>query len=904
MEIVDEISQHLDDRWRESMAAGALPDEAARLALAGFREGNLLARYIAPLRLAHQPPPITPGAPAARLLTDLWRDVRYACRTMSAAPGFTIVAVLSLALGIGANTAIFSLWNGVLHASLPGVYEPDELVMLSDPDRSGGWTGRLDGVRPWLTYDEFEQLRDHAEGFSGVMASQSGLSSWQVRFEGSDWEEAGGRLVSGGFFEVLGVGPSLGRLFTAADDRTGIPIAVISHSFWQRRFGGRSDVLGKTFTLRKAAFTIVGVAARGFVGETAGQQPDFWLPIRLQPSVLPGRDRLHDTPPTKSMWLHVFGRLKPNVTPKQAEARANAIFRAGLEAFYGDASGERRRTLLDQRLQIHSARRGASPTRPEFSQSLTALLAAVGVLLLIACANLANLLLARGTARRSEIALRLSLGASRGRLIRQLVTESLTLAILGAAGAVVVSSVLHGVFVRMIATSDADFRMAFALDPVVSVFVLSMTVAATLAFGVFPAWHITKADVGETLREQGRGAVGTFRRLRSGRILVALQLALSLPLLIGAGLLAQTFYNLQRADLGYAAEHLLLARVDFREAGYDGARRTGVLQQLTQEIGRIPGVRSVSFSQLGIFSGGESNETIEVEGYTPKGDKDRDSALDVVGPGYFATVGAQLSLGREVLESDRVNAPKICVINEAFAKQFFENRNPIGLRVTAVGDSDRTAYQVVGVAKNIRTQSIKDAVAPRFFLATAQHLETANAPTFLIRTAAEAALGVEAVRRAIQRVDGSLPIVSATTIETQMAPQVAQDRMTAQLATMFGSVALALAAIGLYGVLSYGILRRRSEIAIGLALGAQARRVISMILGETMWLVAIGLVVGGTLAYAASRLIDSRLYGVAPEDPLTLLLAIGVLVLVATSAAYLPARRASRLDPMAALRQG
>jgi predicted permease len=711
-------------------------------------------------------------------------------------------------------------------------------------------------------------------------------------------------LVSGGFFEVLGVGPSIGRLFTVDDDRVAVPNAVISHSFWQRRFGGRSDVLGKTFTLRKEIFTIIGVAARGFIGETAGQQPDFWLPLRMQAAVLPGRDRLHDTPPTKLMWLHVFGRLKPGVTMVQAEDRANAIFHAGLESFYGASTGERRRQFLDQRLQIHSARRGASPARPEFSQSLTALLAAVAVLLLIACANLANLLLARGAARRSEIALRLSLGASRGRLVRQLVTESLTLAMIGAAGAVAVASVLHGVFARMIATSDSDFRMAFVLDPTVMVFVLSITVAATLVFGVFPAWQATKADVGTTLKEQGRGAAGTLRQLRSARVLVALQLALSLPLMISAGLMAQTFYNLRRANLGYPAEHLLLARVDLQEGGYDRARRARVLGALSDEIRRIPGVRAVTFSTLGLFSGGESSETVEVEGFTPKRQEDRDSALDVVGPGYFTALRAPLRIGREILEGDQLDGPKVCVVNEAFAKRFFEGRNPVGMRVTTAGDDRRTDYQVVGVVRNIRTQNLKDAVEPRFFLAAGQHLDALGAPTFLIRTDAKAAPGIDAVRRAVQRAAGSLPILSAATIEDQIAPLTAQDRTTAQLAIAFGSVALVLAAVGLYGVLSYGISRRTGEIAIRIALGAQTRRVVSMIMRETLWLVVFGLAAGGGLADAAARLIDSRLYGVAPEDPLTLIFATGLLVLVAASAAYLPARRASKLDPMAALRQG
>jgi predicted permease len=844
------------------------------------------------------------------------QDLRYALRIMAASPSFTAVAILSLALGIGANTAIFTLWNGVLHRPLPAVHKPEQLVMLSNPDDAGMWTGRwdgrTDGPRSWLTYGEFEQLRDHADSFSALMASQSSLDTWQVRLEGGGWEDVSGRLVSGGFFEVLGVGSAIGRVFTTAEDRAETPYAVISYNYWQRRFGGRPDVLGKTLAMRKTALTIIGVAEGGFIGETSGQQPDLWISMRMQPRVIPGPDWLHDTPPVKAMWLNVFGRLKPGVTQAQAEAQANAVFQAGLESFYGAAaSGERRREFLDQHLRIQPGARGASETRHAYALSLTALLAAVGVLLLIACANLANLLLARGAARRPEIALRLSLGASRGRLIRQMVTESLALAAMGGMAGIAAAWLLHGALVRMMAESDPKFHMSFALDPLVLAFALAATLAAALLSGVLPAWQVTRHDAGATLKEQGRG--GSLGRMRSGRFLVSLQLALSLPLLVGAGLLARTVYNLQRADLGFPAERLLLVRVDLREAADNAARRDSLLGELRREIQQIPGVRAASFSTLGVFSGGESADTIEVEGYAPQAGQtkegqtkeglDRGSAVDVVGPGYFSALGVPIDLGREILESDRAGAPKVCVINEAFAKRFFDGRNPIGKRITWVGEDKRTAYQVVGVARNARTKGLRGDIEPRYFVAAGQSPSPASNPFFLIRTAMETTLVMAAVRKRIESVNAALSIDSARSIEEQMAPLTAQDRTTAQLAVVFGCVALALAAIGLYGVLSYGVARRKGEIAVRIALGAQPGRVISMILGETIGLVGAGLALGGGLAYAASRLITSRLYGVAPQDPLTLALAAGLLVAVAIGAAYLPARRASRLDPMAALRQ-
>ncbi len=833
-------------------------------------------------------------------------DLRYALRTMAAKPGFAIVAILSLVLGIGANTAIFSLWNGVVHASLPGVRQPEQLVMLSNPNAAGGWHGNVEGIRDWLTYGEFEELRDRATSFSGVIASQSSLASWQIRFEGHDWEEAQGRLVSGEYFQVLGVKPLLGHTFTADDDRADSPQAVLSYHYWQRRFGANPDVLGKTLTVGNALLTIVGVTPRGFIGETAGQQPDLWIPLRMQPAVMPGDDWLHDTPPAKAMWLHVFGRLKSRVTLARAEAESNAIFKAGLESFYGGITSARRRTeLLDQRLKVQAGARGASDTRGDFSVSLTALLAAVGLLLLIACANLANLLLARGAARRPELAVRLSLGASRGRLVRQLLTESLALAVFGGLCGLFVAYFLHGALVRMVIASDEDFRMSFALDPLMLGFTFAVTLAAAALFGLLPAWQITKIDAGIALKEQSRSATPGIARMRWGRMLAGLQLALSVPLLAAAGLLARTVYNLQHVQLGYPAAHLLLVHVDSGTAGYDSAQSAVLFSRLLEEIRRMPGVKAASFSSNGVFSGSNSSDSIEVEGYTWRQDRNRDSELDVVGPNFFSSLGAPLESGRDILASDRAGAPAVCVINEAFANRFFAKRNPIGMHITVIDSATRTIYQIVGVVRNARTQTLRQDVKPQFYLATAQlqkggRLKRAN---FLIRTSTGTAPVLAAVRRAFQRVDARLPIRSAHSLEERLASLTAREHTTAQLAAIFGALALALAAIGLYGVMSYSIARRTGEIAIRMALGARSARIIAMILRETIGLVLAGLAAGTALAYAASRWIASQLYGITPEDPFTLAVALGVLFATMVIAVYLPARRASQLDPIAALRQ-
>ncbi|HEY7190683.1 MAG TPA: ABC transporter permease [Vicinamibacterales bacterium] len=905
-EIVDELVQHLDDRFRELVDGGASAEEADRSALAEFRQDDVLARYMAPLRQAQQPPRVTPGVPASRVFGDLWQDVRYAVRGMLASPVFTGVAVLSLALGIGGDTAIFSVWNSVLHASLPGVREPQQLVMLTDPDATGMWNGRTDGPRDWLTYGEFEELRDAVDAFSGVMASQSSLNTWGgVRVDASESEQINGRLVSGGFFQVLGARAAIGRLFTRDEDRVDAPFAVLSHTYWQRRFGGRLDVLGKTLTISRTPLTIIGVAERGFIGETSGQQPDIWVPLRMQPRVLPGTDRLHDTAPEKTMWLHVFGRLKPGATPAQAETQSNAVFRAGLETFYGPiASAERRRDFLNQRLVIHPAAGGASQARTEFSQSLTTLLVAVAVLLLIACANLANLLLARGAARRDEMVLRLALGASRGRLVRQLATESFVLAALGGIAATAIMYVLHRALVQMLQAANPDFFIDFRFTMAVLVFALVATAAAAVAFGLPPAWQMIKMQTGSRLIEHSRGAIGSARQLRSGRWLVGAQLALSLPLLVGAGLLVRTVYNLQHPDLGFRPERLVIARIGLNEVFTDVARRDRDLRELRERIARIPGVEATTFSQLGLFSGGVSSASIEVEGSALKTDREREYALDRVGADYFGTLGIPIRVGRDISDGDRSDSPKVCVVNDAFVRLFFDGRSPLGFHVTTIDDSDRrTSYEIVGVAGNARTQALRGDVRPRFYVPAEQLPSRNGSRIFLIRTASESTAVTAAIRQAIAEVDNAMTLAQFDSLGDRLAGLTAEERALARVVTVFGVTALLLATIGLYGVLSYSVAKRAGEIAIRLALGAPSSRVVSMILGETIGLVVVGLTVGGALAYAASRMIGSRLYGVAPHDPLTLVAATGLLLTVALIAAYVPAVRASRLNPMTALRQ-
>ncbi|MEZ5353864.1 MAG: ABC transporter permease [Bryobacteraceae bacterium] len=834
------------------------------------------------------------------------RDIRYALRMLAGSRGFTAVAILSLGLGIGATTAIFSLWRSIADQALP-VAEPERLVMLTNPNHRGVSIGMQGGERGLLTYAEFESLRDESGVFSGLMAAQSSLERYDARVSGRGGvEEVRARLVSGSYFQVLGVTPLLGRVFSPADDRAAgaAPYAVLSYDYWQRRFGGREEAIGATVTIHKAVLTIVGVMPRSFFGETVGERPDLWAPLQMQAGVLPGRDWLHDTTADKVMWLHAFGRLQPGVTMAQAQAKVNVVFQNGLRRLYGAVlSTEASRGFLDQRLVIRPAATGASAIRSRFADPLQILLAAVAMLLLIACANVANLLMARGAARQREMALRLTLGAGRGRLIRQLLTESAVLAAAGGLAGMAIAYVLHRALVFLVSGAVDAFTTPFALDTRMLMFGFAVTAAASMVFGLLPAWLAARVEPGASLHGRGRGATGSAGQMRFGRLLVAAQLALSLPLIVGAGLLARTLHNLQIADLGYSRDGLITARLDAQTGSYAEDRRAAVYLAALDEIRRVPGVRAASFSENGLFTGRNSGDEIEVEGYTRKGDNDRGSSWDQGGPELFTTLGIPILLGRDFNERDNASAPKVCIINEAFAAQFFAGRNPLGMRITAIYGDSRRVHHVVGVARDARVTSLRRAVGPKYWVPVTQPLASFGDVTFAMRVTGDRGTAIAGVRRAVERVDANLPLSDVRTLEERLERSTGQDRLMAWLAGAFAAAALILAAIGLYGVLSYGVARRRSEIGIRMALGAQTGQVTRMILRETAVVTAMGLAAGAGLAYAATRLVKSQLYGIAPEDPLTLAAAFGLLGAVALGAGYLPARRAAGLDPVTALRQ-
>jgi predicted permease len=833
------------------------------------------------------------------------QDFRHAVRVLAATPGFTAVAVLSMALGIGANTAIFSLLNGLLMSTLP-VRHPHELVLLTDPGSSGVLAGSQDGERSLITYAEFRQLQEQNTTFAALMASASALQRVEPRVAGGrNPEEVALRLVSTSYFATLGVPAVLGRTFDASHEPAAgaAPHAVISHEYWQRRFGGRPDVLGRTIALRGGVLSIIGVAPHSFLGETIGERPDAWVPLAMQATVLPGRDWLHDRPGNveKVMWLHAFGRLRPGVSRERAQADANVIFKQGLDTYYGSiADMATRKAFLDQRLDLRPAATGASSLRGSFAEPLYVLLGAAGLVLLIACSNLGNLLLVRTTARQREMSVRLALGASRGRVIRQLLTESLCLAVAGGVAGLALAQLLRAGLLAL--ASDRAIALPAAFDTRTLAFAFLLTLAAGVMLGLLPAVRVTKTEATAGLRQEGRGIAGSAAWLRVGKLVVAGQLALALPLLVGSGLLVRTLVNLQRVDLGYPRDGVVTVRVDAQAAGYDPARQMAAFEALLTRIRAVAGVGAATYSNNGLFGGSDNGDQISVEGYTPTGRGDTGSRYDAVGPTYFSTLGIPILVGREIAEQDRAGARPVCVVNETFAKRFFSGRNPIGLHVTQQYAEERHTYEVVGVVRDSRQNSLRGEIEHRFYTPVAQPAASINAVTFIVRPRGDEAAVLEDVRRIVQQAEPDMPMSRAMALDDAVNVRIAQDRLLAQLSVAFGAVALLLAAIGLYGVLSYGVVRRTNEIGIRKALGARDGTLVGMILRETGWLLLVGLVAGAAVSAGAVRLLTTRLYGLSPADPLTLTGAVVGLACVAALAAWLPASRAARVDPLVALR--
>jgi predicted permease len=847
-------------------------------------------------------------------METLWQDLRYGARMLVKAPGFTAIAVLSLALGIGANTALFSIVDVVLLKKL-AVKEPDRLVLfrsLSGPNFSpGSYTGNNSRdaasgqtIRTSFLYQAFVRLREQESALSDVFAfGDVGLNV----NAGGQAELASGQAVSGNYYTVLGVPPFLGRTLTEDDDKAGSsPVAVLSHRYWQRRFGGDPTVVGTQININNIAFTVAGVTPPGFEGTMqVGSSQDVSIPIAWEPQVSVERSRMRGT---GTWWLRLMGRLNPGATAEQAQAALEGVF---LQTVLEHRAARQAKPLDPNdypRLAIASGSQGEMNSRENYKRPLFILLGVVGMVLLIACANVANLLLTRAASRQKEIAVRLAVGASRWRLIRQLLTESMLLAMLGG-----LLGILFALWIKdgLIATGVWGGRGMSALDPRLDLRVLGFTMALSLLtgiiFGTAPAVRATGVDLTPALKDSGRGS-GTASRSVLSRSLVVAQVALSLLLLIGAGLFLRTLLNLRSIDPGFNTRNLLLFTVDPSLIGYKDERLANLYKQIVERIEAVAGVSSVTFSRMALLSQGSSDRSMYLLGASVGEDGKVKSSgpcyIHQVRENFLETMGIPLLAGRSLAAQDDARAPKVAVVNQTFAKRYFPDEDPVGKRFSF--DSTKPGdVEIVGLARDTKYTRQRDEIPPTAYLPWLQELRSMGTVTFEVRTTGEPNETVAAIRSAVRDVESNLPVNGIRTQIEQNDETLAMERLFAKLVGLFGLLAQQLAAVGLYGVLAWSVSQRTHEIGIRMALGASQKDVSSMILRQGMTLTLIGLALGLVGAFIATKYLTSitdMLFGITPTDPLTFGVIAAFLMLVALVACYIPARRATSVDPMVALR--
>lgn len=866
----DELRFHIEMRVQEFIAAGMTPVEAQYRAQRLFGNQQLLKER-------------TRDMDTIGWIESLLQDLRYAFRQMRKSPGFTVVAVLSLAIGIGANTAIFTIIDAIMLKMLP-VKNPGELVQLSR---------YYQDHRSNFSYPWYAELRDQNHTTSGVFAVSNNSPS-KVRI-GDETENIDCQFVTGNYFAVLGVKAVAGRAITPQDDKlTGAPaasVAVLSYGFWKRRLGSDPTAIGRTIYVEKAPFTVVGVMPPEFFGVEAGRAPSITIPMAAARHMRPEAWLSH--PDTH--WLSVMARLKPNVSSEQAEADIRVIFGrlVAKDAGHVDDPHERR-VALGQRLEVTPAGPGLDTLRLQFSEPLEILVAMVGLVLLIACANIANLLLARAAARRREIAVRLALGAGRSRLLRQFLTESLLLSAGGGALGLLLAWV--GSNALVIFMSNGQERILPSLSP--DVRVLAFTAIVSFVTGVFfglaPAFRASRIDAGSALKETR--AMSPANRL--AKTLVISQAALSLILLIGATLLARSLQNLETMNPGFDRNNVLIISLDSEAAGLKGNDLNRYYQQLLARIPQVPGIRSASAALIIPISGGGISNLVEVEGYTPRPEEDKEADISPVAPKYFETVGTPLLAGRDFTLQDREGTPKVAIINQTMARYYFHDANPIGRHITTRFNGNMEIIGVVGDAKYL---SLRETTSRTIYLPCFQG-ELPWGPAVFVRTSLPISAIAAPLRGAVRALDKNVPVKDIWTLSHQVEQSLISERLIAMLSSFFGVLALLLACIGLYGVMSYSVVRRTNEIGIRVALGAARGDVLRLVLRETMLLVTLGIGIGLPVALASTRLIRSQLFDLEPNDPLTICAAMLTMFAVCALAGYLPARRASRVDPMVALR--
>ena len=845
-------------------------------------------------------------------MLTLWQDLRFGVRMLAKNPGFTAVAVLTLTLGIGANTALFSVVNSVLIRSLP-VRDPQQLVFLTNPDAQGMEQGFGDGDRDFLTYPEFQELSHNNQVLSGLAASASEGPKLSVGIdnEGQSSEGAPARisLVSGSYFSVLGVDPILGRAFTSDVDtvRDANPVAVISYSFWQGRFAGDHAVLGRRIQIRGTSYTVIGVTPPQFDGETVGISPDIWVPLSMQSEIYPGRDYLSPEPNPfhKIEWLQAIGRLKTGIGVARAKVTLNLAFQQMLQSQTGTMSAEDRRKFMNQHLAVTDGSRGASTLRGDFSKPLQILMALVGLILLIACANVANLLLARSSARQKELAVRVAMGAGALRIFRQVLTESILLATIGAAFGLLLAHWADAALLRLVSGGSTPIPLDVHLDSSILAFTLGVAVLTGILFGLAPAFRAARVDLSSVLKGTSRSIASSGSqggRVPVGKILVVAQVTLSLLLLVVAGLFLRSFQNLAAVQIGYDSDHLLLFGVSPLSYGFKGPRGAQLLKDMIERLDAVPGVRSASLMSNLLLGGSDSNSDIFVEGANPKTVEAPESRWDMVGPNFFTTMGIPVLYGREIGPQDSGDGQRVGLLNQTAAHYYFGDRNPLGSRIMVKTTEGPADFVVIGVVSDSKHGSVREKPQRRFYIPFFNPIGDAGYASVLVRTSGDPAQAAPAIRAAVKQMAANLPQIEIQTINQRLSQSLATDHTITRLSGVFGPLAMILVGIGLYGVMSYAVSSRTSEIGIRIALGAQRGSVLWLISRESLLLVLIGVAIGLPAIFAAGKWISSLLYGVKPADPTTLALATALMFAAGIVACYIPARRAMRVDPIVALR--
>ena len=832
-------------------------------------------------------------------MNTLVQDLRYGLRMLLRAPSFAIVALLTLALGIGANAAIFTVINSVMLRSLP-VQEPEQLATVGDPSlvhSTSNGTPQAD----LYSYPLYREIRDHNTVFSGVYASGQ-FHNLNVTIEGGA-EKAEGRLVTGNFFDVLGVHALLGRTFTQQEDEApgASPIAVISYGYWQKRFAGDRGVIGRTVRLNNYPFTIIGVLPVGFSGDSVGDINDVWVPMMMQEQVTPGRPYLKAV---RVSWLNVMGRLKPGVSPSQAADNVTSVVHG---AFAGPLSSQmnadERDLLAKAKVEVASGRAGFSGLRDQFQAALLLLMGLVGLVLLVACVNVANLLLARSAVRQREIALRMAIGAAPGRLTRQLLTESVLLSLIGGAFGLLMANWAAPALVRL-TQSDGVVPLDLAFDWRVLGFTAAVCVLTGLLFGIAPAIRLRGGELFAILKQGGREASAHHHQLL-GRVLLAGQVALCVVVLFAAGLLVRSLRKLQEVDLGYQRDHLLMVRVDPVASGYTGPTFLTLAATLMDRVRVLPGVRGVTASENGLFSNTESANAIRMEGFKPKKDNDRIAFYDQVAADYFHVIGIPLRLGRDIGPQDTAGSPPVAVVNESFANFYLPGQNPIGHKFVIEDPENHKPepIEIVGVSGDAREGGLRRKIDRRFYTPMAHPVDSFIGILNLeIVSVANPAALTDSIRATIRQVEPNLTIASIRPLEENVQRALTTQVLVANLSAFFAGLVLLLVCIGLYGTLSYSVAQRTREIGVRMALGARRADVLAMVLRDAGLVLLIGVAVGLPAGMAASRLFSAMLFGLGHADPLSLIASVLLLGSIGAVAAYIPARRATRVDPMVALR--